>query len=46
MAQTIENKQTMDSNKEVNWVSEFAEKLAIVTGAATGLGEAIPQGSA
>ncbi|MEH2258057.1 SDR family NAD(P)-dependent oxidoreductase [Nostoc sp.] len=41
IAETIENKQAVDSNKEVNLVSEFAEKIAIVTGAATGLGEAI-----
>ncbi|MGI2904277.1 SDR family NAD(P)-dependent oxidoreductase [Tolypothrix sp. VBCCA 56010] len=32
---------TEDSNNEVNLVSEFAEKIAVVTGAATGLGEAI-----
>ncbi|MDZ8261018.1 SDR family NAD(P)-dependent oxidoreductase [Nostoc sp. ChiQUE01b] len=41
MAETIENKQAADSNNEVNLVSEFAEKIAVVTGAATGLGEAI-----
>jgi hypothetical protein len=37
----MENKQTADSNKGVNLVSEFAEKVAVVTGVATGLGEAI-----
>ncbi|MEH2084816.1 MAG: SDR family NAD(P)-dependent oxidoreductase [Nostoc sp.] len=41
MAETIENKQAADSNKEVNLVSEFVDKIAVVTGAATGLGEAI-----
>ena len=41
ITETIENKQAADSNKEVNLVSEFAEKIAVVTGAATGLGEAI-----
>lgn len=41
MTKATENKREADSSNAVNSVSEFAEKIAVVTGAATGLGEAI-----